>query len=265
MKNAAEKIFLAVLFCLLFRPALAPASCRDMDLANRWTPVALAAEVDATIQYFGHNFFQIVSRKGTRIITDPLGPRWYPLPPVLGHVVTVGREHFNHNFVEIVQGRPIVLRGLSHFGADWNRVSMNIRDVFIYNVPVYQNGVDGGSLKGAAFVFDLGTLCVVHLGDLAHPLTDDQIKKIGKVDVALTPIGGTFTMDPTTAQQVLRQLKPKIAIPMHFRDDTLRLREFAQGFPNRYLKGDTLTVSRSALPPPTQIIVLKPPGVTDYE
>jgi hypothetical protein len=52
---------------------------------------------------------------------------------------------------------------------------------------------------------------------------------------------------------------------MHFRDDPFRLREFTQGFPNRYLKGDTLTVSRSSLPPPTQIIVLKPPGVTDYE
>jgi L-ascorbate metabolism protein UlaG (beta-lactamase superfamily) len=180
-------------------------------------------------------------------------------------VVTVGREHFNHNFVEIVQGRPIVLRGLSHFGADWNRVSMSVRDVFIYNVPIYQNGVDGGSLKGAAFVFDLGTLCIVHLGDLSHPLTEDQIKQIGKVDIALTPIGGTFTMDPTTAQEVLRQLKPKIAIPMHFRDDPLRLREFTSGIPNRYLSRDTLTVSRSSLPSSTEIVVLKPLGVRDYE
>jgi L-ascorbate metabolism protein UlaG (beta-lactamase superfamily) len=236
-----------------------------MDVARGWTSVAHAAEADATIRYFGHNFFQITTRKGTAIVTDPLGPRWYPLPPVYGHVVTVGREHFNHNFVEIVQGQPIVLRGLSHFGADWNRISMSVRDVHIYNVPVYQNGLDGGSLKGAAFVFDLGTLCIIHLGDLSHPLTDEQLKQIGKVDIALTPIGGTFTMDPTTAQQVLRQLKPKIAIPMHFRDDPYRLREFTQGFPNRYMSNETLTVSRESLASPTQIKVLKPPRVEDYE
>jgi hypothetical protein len=265
MKAPARKILLAVLSWLILHPTLLPAACRDMDLAKGFRRVALASEADATIQYLGHNFFQIVTRKGTRIITDPLGPRWYPLPPIFGHVVTVGREHFNHNFVEIVQGRPIVLRGLSHFGADWNRVSMSVRDVFIYNVPIYQNGVDGGSLKGAAFVFDLGTLCIVHLGDLSHPLTEDQIKQIGKVDIALTPIGGTFTMDPTTAQEVLRQHKPKIAIPMHFRDDPLRLREFTSGFPNRYLSRDTLTVSRSSLPSSTEIVVLKPPGVRDYE
>ena len=236
-----------------------------MDLAWRFASLAYAAEPDATIQYFGHNFFQITTGRGTKIITDPLAPGMYPTPSVTPHVVTVGREHPNHNFVALAGGNPVVLRGLIHSGADWNRVSMNIRDVFIYSIPIYQNGVDGGSLKGAAFVFDLGTLCIAHLGDLSHVLTPQQIKQMGKVDVALTPIDGRFTMAPDIAQQVLRQLKPKFAIPMHYRDNLSLVREFSKGFKVRYLDGDTMTVSKSRLPPPTEIVVLKPKGARDYE
>jgi hypothetical protein len=66
----------------------AQAACRDPDVARGFGSVAYAAEADATIQYFGHNFFLITTRSGTRIVTDPLGPGWYPTPNVFGHVVT---------------------------------------------------------------------------------------------------------------------------------------------------------------------------------
>jgi len=145
-----------------------------MDLAWRFASLAYAAEPDATIQYFGHNFFQITTSKGTKIVTDPLAPGMHPTPVVTPHVVTVGREHPNHNYVELARGNPIILRGLAHHGAEWNRVSLNVRDVFIYNLPIYQQAYDS-ALKGAAFMFDLGVLCIVHLGDLSHTLTPEQL------------------------------------------------------------------------------------------
>ena len=49
----------------------------------------------------------------------------------------------------------------------------------------------------------------------------------------MIPIGGTFTMPPDTAREVLGQLKPKIAIPMHYREDMSLLGMFLKGFPNR--------------------------------
>ena len=254
----------AFLFSLLLIPHSLKADCRDINVASRFPARAFAAEVDATINYLGHNFFQIITGRGTQIVTDPLGPGWYPDPNVSAHVVTVGREHFNHNYVELVQGNPVILRGLIDFGTDWNRISTSIRDVLIYNVPVYQNGVDGSALKGAAFIFDLGKLCIAHLGDLNHPLTPGQIKQIGKVDVALIPIGGRFTMGPETARKVLRQLKPKIAIPMHHRENPYLIEEFSQGFKVRHVDGYTLTVSQSSLPPSMEIVVLKPKGAIEY-
>jgi L-ascorbate metabolism protein UlaG (beta-lactamase superfamily) len=239
------------------------ASCRNPDVAGIFSRLAYAAAPDATIEYFGHNFFQITSSKGTKIITDPLAPGMHATPVVTPHVITVGREHPNHNYVEIAQGKPLIMRGLANYGAEWNKVSTTVRDVLIYNIPIYQQAF-GSALKGAAFVFDLGALCIAHLGDLSHPLTPEQIKAFGKVDVAMIPIGGTFTMPPDTAREVLGQLKPKIAIPMHYRENISLLGMFLTGFPNRRLPSHTLVVSKNALPAQTEIVVLTPYGASDY-
>jgi len=250
---------------LLILPGVALSTCREESFASQLVPPAYAAQVDATIRYFGHNFFQILTGKGTSIATDPLAPGMYPDPQISADVVTVGREHINHNHVPIIRGTPQVLRGLRDFGIDWNRVRVNVKDLFVYNIPIYQNGFDQDSIRGAAFVFDLGRLCIAHLGDLGHQLTPRQLKWIGKIDVALTPISGRWTMGPYTAREVIKQLKPKIAIPMHYRDNMHLVRAFAEGFPSRHLKTNVLQVSKSSLPSATEIVVLTPPGAVSWE
>jgi L-ascorbate metabolism protein UlaG (beta-lactamase superfamily) len=257
----------SVIFLISFLslPSSAESACRDPDVARGFGSVAYAANVDATIQYFGHNFFLITTSKGTRIVTDPLGPGWYPNPNVVGDVVTVGKEMFNHNAVQIVLGNPLILRGLKNYGADWNKVSMSFKDTFIYNVPIHQNAEVIEGIKGSAFVFDLGTLCIAHLGDLSQKLNEQQIKAFGKVDVALTPIGGGRTMGPDLAREVLAQLKPKIAIPMHHRDNPYLVKQFSAGLKTQILKTDTLAVSKDALPSSLEIRVLQPRGAMSYE
>ncbi|MBI4525461.1 MAG: MBL fold metallo-hydrolase [Deltaproteobacteria bacterium] len=262
MKKSGALFYGCLLLSLLI-VSQAKSACRDPDVASRFVRPAYAAEADATIQYFGHNFFQITTRRGTKIITDPLAPGMYPTPVVTPHVVTVGREHPNHNYVELAQGNPIIMRGLAFHGAEWNRISTTVRDVFIYNIPIYQSGVEG-ALKGAAFIFDLGALCIAHLGDLSHRLTEGQLKQMGKVDVALIPIGGTFTMPPSTAREVLQQIKPKIVIPMHYRDSLYILEAFVKGLSTSRPENDTLVVNKSTLPSATQIVVLRPKGAREY-
>jgi L-ascorbate metabolism protein UlaG (beta-lactamase superfamily) len=259
MMSRLHAIVISLFLCWSVSGSSTNASCRDPDVARNFSSLAFAAAPDATIEYFGHNFFQITSNRGTKIITDPIAPGMYPTPAVTPHVVTVGREHPNHNYVELAKGNPVILRGLGSYGAEWNKISTTVRDALIYNIPVYQQAF-GTALKGAAFVFDLGVVCIAHLGDLSHPLTPEQIKAFGKVDVAMIPIGGTFTMPPDTAREVLGQLKPKIAIPMHYREDMSLISMFLKGFPNRRLPNNTLVISKAALPPPTQIVVLTPIG-----
>lgn len=250
---------------LLSPPPSAQASCRDPDVARGFGSLAHAANVDATIQYFGHNFFLITTRKGTRIVTDPLGPGWYRTPNVAADVVTVGKEQFNHNAVQIVRGSPLILRGLRDYGAAWNTVSISFKDTYIYNVPIHQNAEFIEGIHGSAFVFDLGSLCIAHLGDLSQRLNEQQIKAFGKVDVALTPIGGRRTMAPDLAREVLAQLKPKIAIPMHYRDDLYLVKQFTTGIKTQIMKTDTLAVSKDALPAALEIRVMQHRGAINHE
>ena len=55
---------------------------------------------------------------------------------------------------------------------------------------------------------------IYHAGD-----TDfiPEMKKLGKVDVAMLPIGGTFTMDVDEAVEAALVIEPNIIIPMHFK------------------------------------------------
>ena len=271
MKRFGQSRILRFILCyasgislLLSSIPFAHSSCRDPDVVRGFGSLAYAANVDATIQYFGHNFFLITTSKGTRIVADPLGPGWYPNPNVAADVVTVGKEMFNHNAVQIVLGNPLVLRGLKNYGADWNMINTSVKDTFIYSVPIHQNAESVQGIHGAAFVYDLGFLCIAHLGDLSQKLNEQQIKAFGKVDIALTPIGGGRTMGPDLAKEVLAQLKPKIAIPMHHRDSPYLIQQFTTGMKAQLLNTDTLAVSKDALPLPTEIRVLQPRGGMHY-
>ena len=224
------------------------AACRELDVAARLVAAALTPpQPDATIEFFGHNFFQITSTKGTKIITDPVAPGFYPTPNVAPHAVTVGREHPESQLRRNRERtNPSSCAAWATTARNGTRSARPSRDVLIYSVPIYQQQF-GNALKGAAFVFDLGTLCIAHLGDLSHKLTEEQIKAFGKVDIAMIPIGGTFTMPPDTAREVLQQLKPKIAIPMHYRESTYLLDMFVKGYPNKYLNTHIMTFSKMAL------------------
>ncbi len=60
---------------------------------------------------------------------------------------------------------------------------------------------------------------LAHLGDLGCMLTEDQIEKLQDLDVLFIPVGGYFTIGPKQAEAIVKQLNPKIIIPMHYRGD----------------------------------------------
>ena len=81
----------------------------------------------------------------------------------------------------------------------------------------------GGSLRGTNTVHVLsynGTK-VAHFGDIGHVLTEEQVKEIGDVDVALIPIGGTYTVRAEEAKTICQQVNAKVIIPMHYRCGSL--------------------------------------------
>jgi L-ascorbate metabolism protein UlaG (beta-lactamase superfamily) len=254
-----------LLYLILTGPLLLPsmswAACRNPNLViNTSLLQPAAAHGRIEIKWFGHSFFQITSSDGTRIITDPFGAMGFPMPEVWPHVVTVGREHGNHNNVGLAKGKPVVLRGLKEGADDWNQINVTFRDTLIYNVPVHQRGVPDyyGSLKGSAFVFEVDGLCILHSGDVSEPFNEDQLQLIGHVDILLQTIGGMYTIGPEGAKQVIEQVKPKVVVPMHFWYQMNVLERFIDGpYRARFLQTNSFTVSKETLPPVTEIFILK--------
>jgi len=245
----------------LFTPWKGEGACRNPNIVVPSPSIRPAAASGAIeIKWFGHSFFQITSSSGTRIITDPFGPMGFPMPEVWPHVVTVGREHGNHNNVGLAKGKPIVLRGLKEGQDDWNQINLTFRDVLIYNVPIHQRGVPtySGSMKGAAFVFEMDGLCILHSGDVSDPFNEDQLQLIGHVDILLQTIGGVYTIGPEGAKRIVEQLKPKIVVPMHYWYQLNVLERFTDGpYRVRELNTNTFTVSKDTLPGETEIYILK--------
>ena len=72
----------------------------------------------------------------------------------------------------------------------------------------------GGNPVG--FIIRMGGKVVYHAGDTGLFMDMKLIGEMDKIDLALLPIGGYFTMDANDAAKAVEFLKPQKAIPMHY-------------------------------------------------
>ncbi|MEE9200377.1 MAG: MBL fold metallo-hydrolase [Candidatus Brocadiales bacterium] len=219
---------------------------------------------DITIRWFGHSCFLIESSQGTKILTDPVGEETgYDLPDVMPDIVTISHEHFDHNYVRPYTNSPVILRGEDFHGRGWQTIKEEIKDVKIHNIGTYHDDVQGKkSGKNSVFIIEVDGLRLVHLGDLGHLLTGEQIEAIGTPDVLFIPTGGAYTIDYLEADDVIKQLKPGIAIPMHFKTPACKftlfgVKRFLKGKDNARVPGkNSIVVNKESLPDETEIVVL---------
>jgi L-ascorbate metabolism protein UlaG (beta-lactamase superfamily) len=238
--------------------------------------LALPARADAPpaarLTWYGQSFFMLESAAGTRIAMDPFGGGLgYPVPQGLrADAVTVSHEHPDHNNVALLSGagKPKVIRGLTADRKGWVKIDERVKDVSVRSVGAYHDD-DEGRKRGldTIFVFEVGGLRIVHLGDLGHVLTDQQLTDIGSVDVLLVPVGGAFTIDGQQANRVVDQLRPRlVVVPMHYKTQASSVREldgvdtFLAGRAHvRRETGDSLAITGVKKRPWAETVVLGPP------
>jgi L-ascorbate metabolism protein UlaG (beta-lactamase superfamily) len=59
-------------------------------------------------------------------------------------------------------------------------------------------------------------MCIAHLGHLHHTLTQAQLNEIGRIDIVMVPVDGTYTLDLDGMVEVVQALKSQVIIPMHY-------------------------------------------------
>lgn len=196
MRNAKQAGLLFFLLLLLLAPS-----------------VAFAVD----IQWLGHSSFKFTFSGSQVLLTDPFDDTLgYPIPKkkkLVPDVVLVSNDHFDHNDVKRLKGHPLILReeGATKY--------FDIRFTGIKSFADQENGLKRG--ENIIFTWRWEGINFCFLGELAQPLSKEQVKKIGKVDVLFIPVGGTYTLDATEARQVILQLNPSVIFPMHFRTEAL--------------------------------------------
>lgn len=99
-------------------------------------------------------------------------------------------------------------------GEEFTRDEIQIRAVEAYNETRFRSPGQPFHPKGlgVGYVITIEGKTIYHAGD-----TDfiSEMKELGPIDVALLPVGGTYTMETDDGADAAIAINPKVAIPMH--------------------------------------------------
>ncbi|MEM6623289.1 MAG: MBL fold metallo-hydrolase [Pseudomonadota bacterium] len=265
----------AALLTASFAPSAALASScyafvedmRDQGMAVRYaqlgTPSPAQYQAPAVkITYVAHSTFLIETADGVSIATDFFGTAGFDEngEKIIPTVVTMNRAHETHWTAFPDPEIKYVLRGWDHDGKGPANYRLRVQDVTIRNVTTDIRGwgepeADGNSI----FVFEVADLCIGHLGHLHHVLTEEQYGLVGRLDVVMAPVDGTFTLDLPGMIEVLKTFKARVVLPMHA-FSTTSMQAFLVGMSDEFavdLPGtDTITLSFDTLPDQPTVILL---------
>ena len=199
-----------------------------------------------TISWYGQSCFRIET-KDLSILFDPFSKDVGLKPPrPRDSIILVTHEHYDHNNVTGVGPETFVVRGPGEYEK---------AGVYIEGFNSFHDNV-GGAERGlnAIYVVRMEDIRLCHLGDLGQDkLTDEQIGAIGDIDILFVPVGGVYTIDGIRAAEIVKEIEPKIIIPMHYKIPGLNTN--LDG-PQRFLKEiglkpeevETYKVSKKTLP-----------------
>ena len=196
--------------------------CNALDKAPEEETMDVESFVKEKITWLGHASFRIDGSKST-VYIDP----WKLTSTVPADVVCITHSHFDHLSVEDVEKirKPsTVIIGPSDcssgFGNAFKTItagqSVACGDVTVEAVPAYNTDKEFHQKKmnWLGYVVTVDGIRIYHTGDT------DMIPEMSSIttDVVLLPVGGTYTMTVQQAVEAVKQIKPKVAVPMHCGD-----------------------------------------------
>ena len=201
------------------------------------------------IKWLGHSWFRIVA-DGVSLDFDPLSKKYVKKlgiaegldSSIKSDFIMVSHSHGDHWDRETIKSlrgpRTVVIapkNPANKIGDDVTTIVAGQKLAFerlsVLAIPAYNlRKIYHRRGKGVGYLVMVGGKTIYHAGD-----TDfiPEMTTLGKVDVALLPIGGRFTMDVDEAANAARAISPSLLIPMHNLDtDPKELVRLLQGFQN---------------------------------
>ena len=199
----------------------------------------MAHEILSKLKWLGHAGFSI-STDDTTIVIDP-----YDIKECdQADIILISHSHYDHCSVEDINKikKPSTVfvtetESAKQLSGDVRLVKpddkLTISGIPIEVVPAYNTNKDfhPKSKNWLGFIVTIGDKSIYHTGDT------DLIPEMNtfSIDIALLPVSGTYVMTADEAVEAAKQLRPEIAIPMHY-DSIVGSKEDAIKFQNA-LKG----------------------------
>ncbi len=162
------------------------------------------------IEYKGGNTV-IISTKGANLIVDPKAS-------------LVGLK-------DVSTKDAIELATEARFALTNDAATLNIEGPGEYGVAGFDiKGVaaqrhldtEGQPLASTIYRVEALDIRIAIFGNVYEKISETQLEDIGIVDILILPVGGSgYTLDATGAATIVRQVEPKVVIPVHYADDGL--------------------------------------------
>jgi uncharacterized protein (TIGR03437 family) len=222
-----------------------------------------AQDSNVSITWVGQACFVIRSEGGPTVVTDPPVPSvGYTLPAIAADAVTITHNHTDHNNsagvggkFTLVDGRPVT-----------SRQQITAAGLAFTLIPGFhdnQNGAQRG--QNTIIRWNQSGLKIAHFGDFGQDqLTEAQLADLRDLDLMFFPAGGFFTVTPEQAAQFVRELKPKVAILMHYKTalggpaQLAGLPDAPAPFSPLVYQPATVVVRAGNLPASTEVWVMEP-------
>lgn len=218
---------------------------------------ASLAQNEAALTFVGHATFLIESAGGVSVATDYND---FVRPSGTPTIATMNRAHRTHWSAAPDPAIAHVLPGWNTEGGGAAEHDLTVGDVRVRNVPTnIRAGAGTAYDENSIFVVETADLCIAHLGHLHHVLEPEHLLALGRVDVALAPVDGSYTLDTPGMIETLRRMGPKLVVPMHFFSQS-RLEAFLDAADEHFdiVRADAprVILSREALPARPTVLVL---------
>lgn len=186
-----------------------------------------------------------------------------PLAKEVADIVTISHNHDDHNAIEVVTG-PVMRQ--STFVID-KEGEYEIGGVEISAIKTYHDKTEGSERgKNLISFVRMDGVNLLHLGDLGHQLSEQQIEKIGSVDVLMVNVGGVTSLEIEDVMKLIGDIQPSYVIPMHYKVpgmlEAWAAKHTLQDFldKNKYVVAGEqvhkMKVEPTSLPDDTQVLIM---------
>jgi L-ascorbate metabolism protein UlaG (beta-lactamase superfamily) len=161
------------------------------------------------LQYFGGNCVKLITKKATVTVDDTLSELGAKSVTKAGDISLFTGAH----------GLPAVESKIVIDEPGEYEVS----DISVQGVAARAHIDEEGTSNATIYKVIVDDVRVAVIGHVYPALSSAQLEALGTIDVLVIPVGGNgYTVDPIGALKLVKDIEPKLVIPTHYDDKSLK-------------------------------------------